>query len=103
MRNIFKYMLLLMVLLPVGIASADRVEDAIATGWVDQIVDRNPAYIVIEGVKYRVSASAKVSERYSDTPLRLRYVKPGMKVEYRFQKTGENTVKKLKSIEIIPQ
>lgn len=103
MKNIFKYMLLLIVLLPIGVASADRANNDSAVGWVDSIIDRNPAYIVIEGVKYRVPTSAKVSERYSDKPLRLRHVKSGMKVEYQFHKGEKNAVKKLKSIEIIPQ
>ena len=103
MKNIFKYVLLLIVLLPIGVASADRANNVSAVGWVDSIIDRNPAYIVIEGVKYRVPPSAKVSERYSDKPLRLRHVESGMKVEYQFHKGEKNTVKKLKSIEIIPQ
>jgi hypothetical protein len=100
---IFKNMLLLMLLLPIGVANADRGNYVSAEGWVDRIIDRNPAYIVIEDIKYRVPTSAKVSERYSDKPLRLRHIKLGMKVEYRFKKTEQSLVKKLESIEIIPQ
>lgn len=98
MRNIFKCILLLVILLPVGVASADK-----TTGLVNKIIDREPAYIVVGGVKYRVPAIAKVSERYSDTPLRLRHVLPGMKVEIQFRKKDKNAMAKLKSIEIIPQ
>ena len=103
MKSIFKYMLLLMIFLPVGVASADKAKNIKTTGWVDKVIDRSPGYIVVGGVKYRVPTSAKVSERYSDTPLRLRHVAPGMKVEVYFRKKEKNAIRKLKSIEIIPQ
>ena len=104
MKNIIKKLVLVfVVILPFYSLTSWAVDKPSSIGLVEEVIDADPGYIIIEGKKFIVPSSARVSERYSKTPLRLRHVHPQMMVEYQLDRKKKGDFEILKSIEIIPQ
>jgi hypothetical protein len=100
------WIVLLSMTLPFGIAAeanSTESKEGLLRGWIDQVIDENPGYIVIDSVTYRVPKSARISIMYEDYSLRLRNLVPTLKVEFRLQKAPKEGVETIRSIEVIPQ
>lgn len=106
MNNLSTISIMLLMVLPIDIATATnskKVEKQQLSGWVQQVFHVRPAYILIDSVKYRVPNSARISERYEATSLRLKHLVPGLKVKFHIGPADTTGVADIRSIEIIPQ